>query len=141
MGPRYMAVTREGHLELRQGPVPPDGVMREYGVPKIHWVPGQPEDILSALEATPRAYPHYRAIDEKGDTYRTQLTWARAALQEAEAAGATDRGRQTGQAVTHAKRSLDALFDAFLERDYLDIHLRPRAQFSAKVQLLKSRLP
>jgi hypothetical protein len=47
----------------------------------------------------------------------------------------------TGQAAGHAKRALDALFDCFIERDYLGVRLPARAQFSAKLNLLRHRIP
>ena len=55
-----------------------------------------------------------------------------------------DKERHASQVVVHAKKALDCLFDAYfdayLERDFLDVHLRPRAGFSEKLELLKSRL-
>jgi len=52
-------------------------------------------------------------------------------LQLAENATSTgDKERHASQVVVHAKKALDCLFDAYLERDFLDVHLRDETVWS-----------
>jgi hypothetical protein len=95
---------------------------------------------LSALKTLGGLQQTGRFIAFRGDDVDTLIGWAVSELEQAEHASCdVDRRKHTTHAVGHAKRAVDCLFDAYLERDYLDIHLAPRAMFSAKLKLLKER--
>lgn len=100
-----------------------------------------PADVLSAIRTIHPLDGDGRTISYSGEDVDTLLGWGMAELRLAESTAiAADQRRHTSQAVTHAKRAIDCLFDAYLERDYLNVHLGERPMFSKKLLLLKERL-
>lgn len=106
----------------------------------VTWARVPPADVISGLHAlgdlrggTGRSFP------VEGESVATYLEWARAALEEAERNAIAVR-RHCTEAVSHSKRALDRLFDLYLRRDFLNLRLRDRAAFFAKLELLKRRL-
>jgi hypothetical protein len=109
--------------------------------PKVTWRRVLPADVLSALKTLGPLRSAGRIIRYRGQDVETLLGWAFTELDLAEKATSVDeKARHASQVVVHAKKALDCLFDAYLERDFLDIRLRPRAGFSEKLELLKNRL-
>jgi len=110
-------------------------------IPKVTWRQVAPADVLSALSTLGRPRINGRIIAYRGQDVETLLAWAFSELDLAEkAATKNDQERHASQVVIHAMKALDCLFDAYLERDFLDVHLRDRAGFSEKLALLKGRL-
>jgi len=116
-------------------------MVRASMTPNVTWRPVDPADVLTGLGTLNALEPDRRIIAYRGESVDTLLRWAGVELDLAENASTDDdRHRHATQAVGHAKRTLDCLFDAYLERDFLDVRLPPRAAFSAKLALLKTRL-
>jgi hypothetical protein len=109
--------------------------------PTVTWQPVAVADVFSGLEALPRDRGHIkgRLVRAEGEGVETFVEWAKAELELAERTAPKEIGRHTTQAVGHAKRALDSLFNQYLRRDWLDLRLRERAQFSEKLALLRKR--
>ncbi len=111
--------------------------------PTVTWVQAQPVDVLAALASLRNPSGYGRAFSFQGEGTDTFLVWARVELTLAEGLDPATRrdefNRHCFQAVGHARRALDCLFDAYLHRDWLESRLADRAQFSAKLELLKKR--
>jgi hypothetical protein len=108
--------------------------------PQVTWTPVPPPDVLSAARSVGGVPQMGRLISYKGTDVDTQLGWAFSELEAAERASShAEQQKHTTHAVSHAKRAVDCLFDAYLERDFLAVHLTPRPTFSAKLDLLKVR--
>jgi hypothetical protein len=107
--------------------------------PNVVWNEAEPTDVISALGSQQPRSMIRRRIQYRGTTdVETYLTWARLELEQAER-NQSETKRHATQAIGHAKRALDCLFDAYIRRDWLDSKLRPRAMFSEKLDLLKRR--
>jgi hypothetical protein len=109
--------------------------------PTVTWQHAVFADVLSGLEALPQNACHIsgRVVSCEGEGVETFIGWGKAEVESARRATSADLGRHTTQAVTHAKRALDSLFDQYLKRDWLDVRLKPRSQFSQKLALLRQR--
>jgi hypothetical protein len=108
--------------------------------PWLTWRRAAPEDILAALAAQGELPQLGRLIDFRGDGVDVLLGWAFSELHFAEeTASDLERQRHAAHAVGHAKRAVECLFDAYLERDFLYVHLPVRAPFAAKLALLRDR--
>lgn len=110
--------------------------------PNVTWQAVVPADVLSGLAAMPLGHMmaiHGRILECEGEGIETFVEWSKAELMAAKRAAASDVGRHTTQAVGHAKRALDSLFNMYLRRDWLDIRMRTRAQFSEKLRMLAQR--
>ena len=106
----------------------------------VTWLQVPPADVISGLHALGDLREGTGRISRvEGESVATYLSWARAALEDAER-NAPAVKRHCTEAVSHAKRALDRLFDVYLRRDYLHLQLSDRASFFAKLDLLKRRL-
>lgn len=112
--------------------------------PTVTWTEVAVADVLSALRSLTVTEGTWSLKTSPGERVETYLGWARDALESAEAAeeqaDADTRSRNSVEAVLHAKRALDRLFDLYLQRDSLHLHLRDRASFTEKLDLLKRRM-
>ena len=89
-------------------------------IPKVTWRPVLPADVLSALKTLGPLRGFGRIIAYRGQDVETLLGWTFSELDLAEKATSTDdKERHASQVVVHAKKALDCLFDAYLERDFL----------------------
>ncbi len=109
--------------------------------PKVAWQRVSAADVLGAMRSLGPLRAEGRIIDYRGQNVDSLLAWCFAELDLAERATTSDDAkRHASQVVVHAKKALDCLFDAYLERDFLTVRLRSRAQFTEKLELLKKRL-
>lgn len=107
--------------------------------PQLTWTMSPSADVLTALYSL-RAAPGVGKICKyKGDGADTYLAWSGAELIKAQDANSEDLPRHTQQAVSNARRALDCLLDAYLEREYLSVHVGPRPSFAKKLGLLAQR--
>ncbi|MEP7125044.1 MAG: hypothetical protein ABJE95_29205 [Byssovorax sp.] len=109
--------------------------------PHVTWVHVTPDDVLSATRTLGALNQEGRMIAYRGEDVDSLLSWGLAELNLAEnTVVKEDQRRHTSQAVVHAKKAIDCIFDAYLERDFLDVHLGARPTFKSKLLLLKERL-
>lgn len=106
------------------------------------WSRAAPDDVLGGVEGLKGADPLLgRMLSPQGVGTDRLLAWAKEEAQACEATEDPVAQQKHGlQAVTHARRALDCLVDMYLVRDFLDVRLHPRANFSTKLELL-SRHP
>src|SRR5262245_27773350 len=106
--------------------------------PRVIWNDVNPADILSGLRTLGSLSPSGRLIAYRGEPVDKLLICAGQELALAEHAPVADddQRRHASQAVGHAKKAVDCLLDAYLERDFLSVHLRPRAGFIAKLKMV-----
>lgn len=117
----------------------PDGLPPSIE-PRVSWRRVARADVLQALHSLdPSIEGAGRLLSYRGEGVETLLSWSRAELERAEAAQESSRRRHATQAVGHARRALDCLMDAYLERECLAVRLPPRANFNAKLRLLAKR--
>lgn len=108
--------------------------------PNVAWRRVVPADVISGLKALGCLDGEGIRIAYRGEDVHSLLQWAFTELELAEKSSVEDdRRRHASHVVTHAKKAIDGLFDAYLERDFLDARLGPRATFSRKMSLLRMR--
>jgi hypothetical protein len=114
--------------------------------PRVSWSPVAAADIIGAAKTLGNIGALQRFITYSGLDVPTLLGFASTELDlakdAAKRASNSDRDRHAINAVHYAKMTLDCLFDAYLERDYLDRppRLRPQASFVEKLTLVRKRL-
>lgn len=111
-------------------------------VPKVTWSEVAIDDVISALNSLGRVRDGlWNELTTPGESVETYLRWARSAIDEADAATDADsRNRRAVEALGHAKRALDRLFDEFVRRDWLHVQLGDRPSFSDRLGVLKRRM-
>lgn len=103
---------------------------------KISWRQVDAADVLSGMSALRDPKESLGAIYDYLVEPEVYLEWAESELDEI-AADSTTESRKCSNAVSHAKRAIDAMFDAYLQGSWLDSKLRSRAMFSEKCTLLE----
>lgn len=109
--------------------------------PSVTWNEASAEDVLSGIASVGRIGAGlWCEVKPTRESVATYLRWARAAIDEADAATDGDtQSRRAVEAVGHAKRALDRLFDEYLRRDWLHVQMKDRPSFSERLSLLKQR--
>jgi hypothetical protein len=108
--------------------------------PAITWSEVPPVDALSALVTLKVWQGMWCTHWAPAVRVSTYLRWARASIDAADAAGDQDsQEKHAVEALNHAKRSLDCLFDLYARREWLQLRLAERPSFSDRLLVLRQR--